>query len=30
VVADFRLKSVKVGFDGSVAIDLQPLGTVGT
>jgi hypothetical protein len=29
VVADFRLKSVKVGFDGSVAIDLQPLGTVG-
>ncbi len=30
VVADFRLKSVKVGFDGSVSIDLQPLGTVGT
>lgn len=29
VVADFRLKSVKVGFDGSVSIDLQPLGTVG-
>jgi hypothetical protein len=30
VVADFRLKSVKVGFDGSVSIDLQPLGTIGT
>jgi len=30
VVADFRLKSVKVGFDGTVGIDLQPLGTVGT
>lgn len=27
VVDDFRLYKVTVGFDGSVAIDLQPLGT---
>lgn len=29
IISDFRLKSVQVDFDGSVAIDLQPLGTVG-
>lgn len=27
IVADFRLKKVKVDFNGSVSIDLQPLGT---
>jgi len=28
VVADFRLQKVDVNFDGSVSIDLQPLGTI--
>lgn len=30
VVADFRLKSVKVELNGKVSIGLQPLGSVGT
>lgn len=29
IVQDFRLKSVKVQFNGQVSIDLQPIGTLG-